>query len=99
MTLFISFLVVGGGMVVAYRVSNSIIDPLNRLIHVAQQIGDSGDLDHTVDIKGQDEIGQLARTFDAMVKYLREMASVSEAIAGGNLTVEVQPRSANDTLG
>ena len=25
--------------------------------------------------------------------------SVSEAIAGGNLTVEVQPRSANDTLG
>jgi len=99
MTLFISCLVVVGGIVISYRVSNSIIDPLSRLIHVAQQIGDSGDLDHTVDIKGQDEIGQLARTFDAMVKYLREMASVSEAIAGGNLTVEVQPRSANDTLG
>jgi len=98
-TLLISLLVVGGGMFIAYRVSNSITEPLNRLIHVAQQIGNSGDLDHTVDIKGQDEIGQLARTFDAMVTYLREMASVSEAIAGGNLTVEVQPRSANDTLG
>src|SRR5712671_321667 len=99
MTLFISCLVVVGGIVISYRVSNSIIAPLSRLIHVAQQIGNSGDLDHTVDIKGQDEIGQLARTFDAMVTYLREMASVSEAIAGGNLTVEVQPRSANDTLG
>jgi methyl-accepting chemotaxis protein len=34
-----------------------------------------------------------------MVTYLREMASVSEAIAGGNLGVDVQPRSKNDTLG
>src|SRR6266850_3228651 len=88
-TLFISLLALGVGMVIAYRTSNSTTVPLNRLIQVAQQIGDSGDLDHTLDIKGQDEIGQLARTFDAMVKYLRQMASVSEAIAGGNLTVEV----------
>ena len=34
-----------------------------------------------------------------MVTYLKEMAGVSEAIAGGNLTVRVQPRSKNDTLG
>ncbi len=98
-TLIISLLALGVGMVIAYRTSKGITEPLNRLIHVAQQIGDSGDLDHTIDVKGQDEIGQLARTFDAMVKYLKEMAAVSEAIAGGNLTVDVQPRSANDTLG
>ena len=98
-TLIISLLALGVGMVIAYRTSKAITDPLTRLIHVAEQIGDSGDLDHTIDVKGQDEIGQLARTFDAMVKYLKEMAAVSEAIAGGNLTVDVQPRSANDTLG
>src|SRR6266550_1724584 len=86
-------------MVIAYRTSRAITDPLTRLIHVAEQIGNSGDLDHTIDVKGQDEIGQLARTFDAMVTYLKEMATVSEAIAGGNLTVDAQPRSANDTLG
>jgi methyl-accepting chemotaxis protein len=34
-----------------------------------------------------------------MVQYLREMAALSEAIAGGNLTVEATPRSKNDTLG
>ena len=34
-----------------------------------------------------------------MVGYLREMASVSEAIAGGNLSVDVKPRSKDDTLG
>jgi len=86
------------GAVVAYRTSKGISEPLSRLIHVAEQIGESGDLEHTIDVHGQDEIGQLARTFDSMVKYLKEMASVSEAIAGGNLAVEVQPRSANDTL-
>ena len=98
-TLIISLFALAVGMVIAYRTSRAITEPLTSLIHVAEQIGDSGDLDHTIDVKGQDEIGQLARTFDAMVKYLKEMAAVSEAIAGGNLTVDVQPRSANDTLG
>src|SRR5256886_2472904 len=66
---------------------------------VARQIGDMGNLDHTIDIKRQDEIGELARCFGNMVTYLKEMASVSEAIAGGDLSVEVQPRSKHDTLG
>ncbi|MGA2965721.1 MAG: methyl-accepting chemotaxis protein [Terriglobales bacterium] len=86
------------GIVIAYRTASGITGPLGRLIHVADQIGQSGDLEHNIDVHGKDEIGQLARTFDSMVRYLKEMAAVSEAIAGGNLAVEVRPRSANDTL-
>jgi len=86
------------GLVIAYRAAAGITEPLNRLIQVAEKIGQGGDLDHNIDVHGKDEIGQLARTFDSMVKYLKEMAAVSEAIAGGNLGVEVRPRSANDTL-
>jgi methyl-accepting chemotaxis protein len=86
------------GMFIAYRTASGITEPLGRLMDVAGQIGQSGDLEHNIDIHGKDEIGQLARTFDSMVKYLKEMAAVSEAIAGGNLAVEVRPRSANDTL-
>jgi len=73
---------VGLGIVIAYRTATGITGPLNRLIHVADQIGQTGDLEHTIDVHGKDEIGQLARTFDSMVKYLKEMAAVSEAIAG-----------------
>jgi len=94
-----SLLALALGVVVAYRTARGISEPLNSLMHVARQIGESGDLEHNIDVRGQDEIGQLARTFDSMVKYLKEMASVSEAIAGGNLSVEVHSRSANDTLG
>jgi len=97
-TVLCSVLALGLGTIVAYRTAKSISDPLNNLIHVARQIGESGDLDHSIDVRGQDEIGQLARTFDSMVKYLREMAAVSEAIACGDLSLEVHPRSANDTL-
>jgi methyl-accepting chemotaxis protein len=95
---FSSLLALGLGIFIAYRTATGITQPLTRLIHVAEQIGQSGDLEHNIDVHGTDEIGQLARTFDSMVKYLKEMATVSEAIAGGNLGVEVRPRSANDTL-
>jgi methyl-accepting chemotaxis protein len=87
------------GVVIAFSTAKSIIEPLNRLMGVSQQIGTSGDLDHEIDIQREDEIGQLSGTFAGMVKYLKEMAVVSEAIAGGNLTVDVQARSKNDTLG
>ena len=87
------------GVVIAYRTAKSITEPLTNLMQVAAQIGDAGDLDHEIDVKGNDEIGGLARTFSKMVTYLKEMAAVSEAIAEGKLTVQVEPRSKNDTLG
>ncbi|HYL11776.1 MAG TPA: methyl-accepting chemotaxis protein [Terriglobales bacterium] len=97
---FISTLIaLGLGLFIAYSTAKSITAPLNNLMGVAQQIGNAGELDHNIDIQRTDEVGELARTFSAMVKYLKEMAGVSEAIAGGDLTVDVQPRSKSDTLG
>ena len=68
-------------------------------MRVAQQIGETGDLEHQIDIRRDDEIGSLARTFSLVVTYLKEMAGVSEAIAEGNLVVTAQPRSKNNRLG
>jgi methyl-accepting chemotaxis protein len=87
------------GAAVAYRTAKSITQPLTNLMNVARGIGNTGDLEHNIDTSRNDEIGELARTFHKMVTYLKEMAAVSEAIAGGDLTVEVKPRSSHDTLG
>ena len=87
------------GGLVAYYTAKSITLPLVHLITVAREIGDSGDLDQNIDIHRNDEIGALATTFNNMVAYLKEMASFSMAVAEGNLTVEVVPRSKRDTLG
>src|SRR5438270_5133832 len=98
-SLFSTLLALGLGGAIAYRTAKSITDPLANLMTVARQIGNTGDLEHTIDVKRDDELGELARTFAKMVVYLKEMASVSESIAGGDLTVEVKPRSVHDTLG
>jgi methyl-accepting chemotaxis protein len=89
----------GLGGVIAFRTAKTITEPLINLMQVSKQIGDTGDLEHSIDVKRDDEIGELARSFAKMVTYLKEMAAVSEAIAGGDLMVQVKPRSAHDTLG
>ena len=95
----ITFLALVGGAFVAMQTARAITEPLTHLITVAREIGDSGDLDQNIDIHRQDEIGALATTFNNMVAYLKEMAGVSMAVAEGDLTVEVVPRSKRDTLG
>jgi methyl-accepting chemotaxis protein len=87
------------GLIVAFKTAKSITEPLTHLITVAREIGDSGDLDQNIDIHRNDEIGALATTFNNMVAYLKEMAGVSMAVAEGDLSVEVVPRSKRDTLG
>src|SRR6202140_118829 len=94
-----TLIALGLGIFIAYKTARSLTVPLGDLMQVAKQIGEAGDLDHKIDIQRDDEIGQLGRTFDGMVAYLKEMAGLSEAIAGGNLGVDVRPRSKSDTLG
>ncbi|HVO56681.1 MAG TPA: methyl-accepting chemotaxis protein [Dongiaceae bacterium] len=99
LTVFGTALAILFGLGVAYYTAKSITQPLTHLITVAREIGDSGDLNQNIDIHRNDEIGALATTFNNMVAYLKEMASVSMAVAEGDLTVEVTPRSKRDTLG
>ncbi len=98
-SLLSTFLSLGLGGAIAFRTARSITQPLTNLMNVARGIGNTGDLEHNIDVNRDDEIGELARTFAKMVVYLKEMAGVSESIAGGDLTVEVKPRSSHDTLG
>src|ERR1700686_1403036 len=98
-SLLSTLLALSLGAAIAYRTAKSIPQPLDDLMNVARGIGNTGDLEHNIDLNRDDEIGELARTFHKMVTYLKEMAGVSESIAGGDLTLEVKPRSSHDTLG
>jgi methyl-accepting chemotaxis protein len=95
----IGFLIaISVGVFIALRTANGITGPLEKIIHVAREIGDKGDLDQEIDITRADEIGTLSETLRHMVIHFREMSAVSESIAGGNLFVEISPRSNRDTL-
>jgi methyl-accepting chemotaxis protein len=87
-----------GGLIIAFYTAKSIREPINHLIDVAHRIGDSGDLDQSIDIHRGDEVGILAENFNKMIVHLRGMAAVSASIAEGQLTVAVHPRSQHDTM-
>ena len=61
--------------ILTYYVSRSIIKPIDSLKNAAQKIKD-GNLDHSIEAKGHDEITELARTFEAMREQLKESAEV-----------------------
>jgi methyl-accepting chemotaxis protein len=98
-TISLTLIALVAGGLIAFYTARSISEPLKHLMTVTREIGDSGDLDQNIDIHRNDEIGALATTFNNMVAYLKEMATVSMAVAEGDLTVEVVPRSKRDTLG
>jgi methyl-accepting chemotaxis protein len=58
-----------------------------------------GDVTYQIDIDGSDEIGEMADSYREMQTYLGEMVGAAQQIADGDLTVQVQPRGANDALG
>ncbi len=72
--------------------------PAVRVSAAARRIS-HGDLEVDVADDANDEIGQVAQSFRAMVDYLSEMAEVADEIAAGNLDVEVRARSERDRLG
>ena len=99
LSILFAVLAIGGGTAIAVLTAKSITEPLTKLIGAAREIAESGNLNQSIEIERSDEIGTLAQSFRSMVAYLKEMASVPEAIVKGDLTREVRPRSAQDTLG
>jgi len=93
-----TLLAVALGAWIAFYTAKSITEPVRHLIDVAHRISSTGDLDQTIDIHRGDEVGILADNFNKMIVHLKEMAGVSAAIAEGQLSVTVQPRSQQDTM-
>src|SRR3984885_7597558 len=93
-TLFAVFI----GCFIAFQTAKTIKEPIYHLIEVARRIGETGDLEQTIDTRRDDEVGVLAQNFNKMIVHLKEMAAVSAAIAEGQLSVTVQPRSQQDTM-
>jgi methyl-accepting chemotaxis protein len=78
--------------------SRNIASGVNAVAKALQQIA-TGDLNAKVEVTSKDEIGQMSQYYGEMQGYLTEKARVADAIADGNLTVDVKPTSEKDVLG
>lgn len=87
------------GSLLFYLLTKKTISPLRDLVQAADAISTRGDLDQNITIKSNDEAGELAQSFRNVVNYLKEMASIAEKIAEGNLNEKVKIRSEKDAFG
>ena len=85
---------VGAAAWIAINISRSLRGAVGLANAVAR-----GDLSQTLEIKSQDEVGELVMSLNAMTKNLQATASLADAIANGDLTVEPKPLSDQDALG
>ena len=83
---------------VSLLMARPLVRASRRLLAVARGIS-VGNLDQDVDIKVAGELGATTEAFGDMVAYLRDMERAGERIADGDLTVDIEPKSADDALG
>lgn len=74
-----------------------IIKPLKNIVLASDSLA-AGDVNVNVNRGSDDEIGQLAQSFQKMVDNIREQANAAEMIAAGDLHVEIVPKSDKDIL-
>jgi methyl-accepting chemotaxis protein len=79
-------------------VTRAITAPLEAAVVAAERLA-QGDVRVEIPPAADDEVGQLLRAMEHLVAYLKQMSEVATAIAAGDLTGRVTPRSADDALG
>jgi diguanylate cyclase (GGDEF)-like protein len=84
--------------VIAYLFAKPIVGAIASLTRAARGLAD-GDLDQYVEVESEDELGQMARAFRSMVNYQQTMARLADAVAAGDLSTDVAPKSEHDRLG
>jgi methyl-accepting chemotaxis protein len=87
------------GTVLSLTISGAIAQPVVRMAQSVRRAA-KGDVGDQLEFDDRaDELGELSRSMNAMYAYLTSMVATAERMAGGDLTVEVQPRSEADSFG
>jgi methyl-accepting chemotaxis protein len=99
-TLIIALLIVAviAAVAVALAISRRLSRGIGAVGRAAKKIA-HGEIDQRLEVTSGDELGGMAADFNAMTDYLKAIADAAQAIAGGDLTVEFEPRSERDALG
>ncbi|HWQ79676.1 MAG TPA: methyl-accepting chemotaxis protein [Anaerovoracaceae bacterium] len=95
--LLLSLIVAALGIGSAVILGNVISRPIRNLRSVADKLA-LGEVDVTVTSASEDEIGDLMKSFGKMIENIKTQSETAEKIAGGDLFVEIEPKSDKDVL-
>ncbi|MEQ6341681.1 MAG: ATP-binding protein [Gammaproteobacteria bacterium] len=69
-------------LIIAYLLANGVTRPLAQLVQLTQAVG-QGDLTQRIDVDGNDEVAQLATSFNGMIAQIRERDQALRAAHDG----------------
>ena len=89
-----ALIVVAAGVWFARRLGS----PINKVANAARRLA-SGNTQINLEVDRRDEVGDMVTSFGETVAYLAVAAESAQRVASGDLTVDHQPVSDDDTLG
>jgi PAS domain-containing protein len=95
--LAVALLLLLASVWVSRKAAARIAAPLESMAVAAERIA-QGDLRQDVSYRGRDEVGRLAEAFRGTIGYLQEVARAAAALARGDLSTPLEPRSDRDEL-
>lgn len=85
----------------ALHLSRIIGDPIKEIARVAEKIS-KGELDVSIDITSEDEIGELANSFSTMIislrSYIYEISDILGSISKGNINITTKAEYKGDFI-
>ncbi len=79
-------------------IGRGITLPIQQAVRIAEKIAE-GDVSVEIEVTSQDEAGLLLSSLQRMVASINEMVVAAVAVAAGDLTVKITPKSERDALG
>jgi methyl-accepting chemotaxis protein len=92
-TFLVLSLAVATALGLAHLVSSGVAAVAGAAVRLAR-----GDLDQRLEFRSADEVGSLADSVRGTAEYVGEAARAAQAVAAGDVSVEVHPRSDTDVL-
>jgi len=90
--------VVGAVTVMAFVIMRGIRNTVNEVTSATSALA-LGDVRAHVPVSSNDEVGQMARSFNGMIDNIRSLAASADAIGKGNYDTPVTVRGDQDVLG
>lgn len=82
----------------AWTMARYLVRRVIRVRDVARRLAE-GDVRKTVEDDSRDELGQMVAAITEVIGYQRQMAALATAVADGDLTTSVAPKSEHDAMG
>lgn len=79
-------------------VNNQIVKPIGMLKHIANEMAE-GETEIAIEMRRDDEVGELAHSFQAVCQNAKQLARISKRLGKGEFDVKLKPRSERDVLG